>query len=253
MIEVNLLPGGKKRAGRGAGFSISMPKIEGLPSDPWVLGSGGLVLVLALAAGVLYFSRSSTHEELEVAVEAAAADSARYADLIEQAQRLRARRDSVAERVEIIQEIDRDRYVWPHIIDEVARALPEYTWLNSVVQTSLGESLQMRIDGMAGTNFALTTFMENLEASPYIRQVTLVNTQLTVESQGGVTRSVNSFTLDAAFEEAPMEMRETVPLFEQGPPPPVQERRQGAGSAGGAGTSPSTAPGSGDGAGSAAG
>lgn len=253
MIEVNLLPGGKKRTGRPGGFKLPKLDMEGLPSDPWVLGSGGIVLALILVGGFLYFSRSDTYEELETAVETAAADSARYADVIEQAERLRARRDSVAERVEIIQEIDRDRYVWPHIIDEVARALPEYTWITGLVQTSLAEDLQMRIDGRAGTNFALTTFMESLEASPYVRNVTLVNTQLVVESQGGVSRSVNSFTLDATFEESPMEMRETVPLFDQGPPPPVQSQPQGAATPGGAGASPSTEPGSGDAAGSTAG
>lgn len=250
MIEVNLLPGGKKKTSRGAGLSIPMPKFEGLPSDPWILGTGALLLVLALATAFLYLTRSGTHDELEVAVEEAAADSARYADLIEQAERLRARRDSVAERVEIIQEIDRDRYVWPHIIDEVARALPEYTWLTNLVQSSLGETLELRIEGRAGTNFALTTFMENLEASPYVRQVTLVNTQLTVESQGGVSRSVNSFTLDASYEEAPFEIRETVPLFE-GTPPPVETQPEGSASSGDGASSP--ASGSGGDAGSAAG
>jgi len=251
VIEVNLLPGGKKKTSRGAGLSISMPDFGGLPSDPWILGASALILVLALATGFLYFTRSGTYSELEVAVEEAAADSARYADLIEQAERLRARRDSVAERVEIIQEIDRDRYVWPHIIDEVARALPEYTWLTNLVQTSLGESLEMRIEGRAGTNFALTTFMENLEASPYIRGVTLVNTQLTMESQGGVSRSVNSFTLDATYEEAPFEIRETVPLF-QGAPPPVETQSQGASTPGGGGAS-DPGSGSGENAGTAAG
>lgn len=222
MIEVNLLPGGKKRgAGKGPSFSlssISMPDIGGLPEDRWVLGSGAVVALVVIATGYLYWSLSGQVSEVEAAVEEAVADSARYADLIQQAEQLRARRDSIAQRVEIIQEIDQERYVWPHIMDEVARALPEYTWLTGLVQTSLGQELQLRITGMAGNNFALTTFMENLEASPFIRGVTLVNTQLTVQSADGVSRSVNEFTLEAAYEDPPLEMLETVPLFESGPP-----------------------------------
>ena len=221
MIEVNLLPGGKKRSGRrGPSFSFSMPEIGGLPQDRWVLGSGAVVLVVLIAAGYLFWSMSGTYGEVEAAVEEAAADSARYADLIQQAEVLRARRDSIAQRVEVIQEIDQDRYVWPHIMDELARALPEFTWLNSVVQTSLGAELELRITGMAGNNFALTTFMENLEASPYIRGVTLINTQLTVQSAGGVSRNVNQFTLEAAYEQPPLEALNTVPLFEGGAPTP---------------------------------
>ena len=28
-----------------------------------------------------------------------------------------------------IRSVDSDRYVWPHLLDEVTRALPPYTWL----------------------------------------------------------------------------------------------------------------------------
>lgn len=221
MIEVNLHPGGKKRASGGPRFSFSMPEIGGLPSDRWILGSGAVVLLLVLAAAFFFVTLNGRYQEVEAAVEEAAADSARYADLIEQAEQLRARRDSIAERVSIIQDIDQGRYIWPHLMDEVARALPEYTWLTGVMQTSFGEDLELRIQGMAGNNFALTTFMENLEASPYIRGVTLVSTQLTVQSQEDVSRTVNEFILDARYAEPPLELRETVPLFEDGEPPPV--------------------------------
>lgn len=210
MIEVNLLPGGKKRAPKRRRFSFSMPEIGGLPSDPWILGSAAVILVLLVASGFLYARMSGQVSEVEAQVEEAVADSARYADLIEQAERLRARRDSIAERVQIIQEIDRERYVWPHVLDEVARALPDYTWLTEVLQIDATDALEVRIRGRAGTNFALTTFMENLEASPFIRGVTLINTELVVQN----ARTLNRFALEAAYEEPPRELLETVPLFD---------------------------------------
>jgi len=218
VIEVNLLPGGKKRASSGPSFSFEMPEIGGLPTDRWVLGASAIVIVLLAVTGYLYFDVSGAHEETQLAVEDAARDSARYADLIEQAENLRAQRDSIAERVAIIQEIDRDRYVWPHLMDEVARALPDFTWLRNLTQVSLGQDLQIRLDGMAGNNFALTRFMENLEASPYIRGVTLISTELSVQSGGGVSRTVSQFTLEATYEEPPQDLKETVPLFEGGAP-----------------------------------
>jgi Tfp pilus assembly protein PilN len=154
---------------------------------------------------------------LTVEVEEARADSVRYADLIEQNDALLARRDSIAQRVSIIQEIDGDRYVWPHIMDEIARNVPEYTWLTAILQTSLGEELQFRISGRAGNNFALTRFMENLEASLFIRGVDFVSTTQTVADAGGVNRVVYDFMLDATFERPPPELLETVPLFEEPP------------------------------------
>ncbi|MFO8175843.1 MAG: PilN domain-containing protein [Gemmatimonadota bacterium] len=220
MIEVNLLPGGKKRGPRGSGLSFKLPSVEAAPRDPWVLGSALVVLLAVAVSAYLYLTTSGTHGELTVSLEEAVSDSARYADLIEQNDALLARRDSIAQRVSIIQEIDGDRYTWPHIMDEVARALPDYTWLEQVLQISAGDPLSIRISGRAGNNFAVTQFMENLEASLFLRNVELIRTEQVVETIGGVSRIVNQFELNVEYERPPVELLETVPLFDAGPDGP---------------------------------
>jgi Tfp pilus assembly protein PilN len=214
LIEVNLIPSGKKRASRGPRLSFKVPSVEAFPKDRWVFGSSLVIIVAVVLMGYLYFGNRSRLGDLTVAVEEAVSDSARYADLIEQNDALMARRDSIAQRVAIIQEIDGDRYVWPHVLDEVARALPDYTWLTEILQLSREPEVQFRIQGSAGNNFALTRFMTNLEASPFIRNVSLVSTQQTVASSGGVDRVVFSFMLEAFFERPPAELLQTQPLFE---------------------------------------
>jgi Tfp pilus assembly protein PilN len=176
-----------------------------------------VILAAAAVGGYLYVATTNQKGELQILIEEAQADSARYADLIQQNDALLARRDSIAQRVEIIQEIDGDRYVWPHIMDEVARALPEYTWLTELLQVSLGDELQFRVVGRAGNPFALTQFMENLEASLFIHTVRLVSTeQVVVEevSAGGMRRAVHEFQVEAFFERPPVELLNTVPLFD---------------------------------------
>lgn len=217
MIEVNLLPGGKKRAVRRPTLSLKLPKVEAVPRDPWVLGSTAVVILALAASAYLYLTTTNRREELAVSIEAAVADSARYSDLIQQNDALIARRDSIAQRVGIIQEIDGDRYVWPHIMDEVARALPDYTWLLEILQVSPGEPLTFRVVGQAGNNFAVTQFMENLEASLFIRNVDLISTEQEVVASGGISRIVNHFELEAEYERPPPELLETVPLFAPGP------------------------------------
>lgn len=216
MIEVNLQPGGKRRGARGPKMSFKLPTTEGVGRDRWVLGSSLVVLVAAAVGGYLYVTNSNRLGDLQILIEEARADSARYADLIQQNEALMARRDSIAQRVEIIQEIDGDRYIWPHIMDEVARALPDYTWLTELLQVSLGEDLQFRIVGQAGNPFVLTQFMENLEASLFIRNVNLVTTEQVVEelSEGGPRRAVFEFQVEAFFERPPIELLNTVPLFD---------------------------------------
>ncbi len=181
MIEVNLRSGGKKRGSRGPRFSLKLPSFGGLGRDLWVLGSSVVVLAAAGAGVFLYITNLSLRGELEVRIEEARADSALYADLILQNDALMARRDSIAQRVQIIQEIDGDRYVWPHIMDEVARALPDFLWLTTILQVSLGDELQLRAEGRAGNHIALTQFMENLVASLFIRNVELLSTAQVID------------------------------------------------------------------------
>lgn len=226
MIEVNLLPGGKKRQAKGGGFKFSMPSFGGGKGGPggkqdgWIIGSAATIAIAVGAMGWLFFASGQRADRLEVAVEEAVRDSARYADLIQKTEGLRARRDSIGRKVSIIQEIDGGRYIWAHLLDEVSRALPDYTWLTQIVQVANPDGdvslIDFRLEGRAGNNFALTRFMENLEASPFVREVQLVASEQVseaVEQGGGGQRQVHQFSLTARYEEPPTEMIETVPLF----------------------------------------
>lgn len=231
MIEVNLLPGGRKRQA-GRGFSFSLPKLGGgggglARADRWMLGSLA-VIVLALGYAVwLYVGVTDDREETSVALEEAVQDSTRFADLIGRTNELTARRDSIAAKVGIIQEIDQNRYTWPHVMDEVARALPDYTWLAGLTQVA-SDPLQFRVEGRAGNNFALTVFMEQLEASPFIEGVRLLGSQQGVEEGGDVGRQVvTQFQLEAVYAQPPMDFLQTVPLF-GGEMPVSTEDTQGA-------------------------
>lgn len=216
MIRVNLLPGGKKGPSRGAGLPISLPEFKGLPADKWVLGSAAVGVLVFLVMGWLFFSVGNRRAGIEEELEVARQDSVRYADLIQRTEQLTARRDSIAAKVDIIQEIDQDRYVWPHIMDEVARALPDYTWLNSLEQVRGGQNLTFRIDGMAGNNFALTRFMNNLQSSPFFGTVDFISSEQEVVGQGANQQVAYRFVLETSYQQPPTEYLETVPLFDGG-------------------------------------
>lgn len=218
MIQVNLLPGGKKRS-RGGGLSFSFPKLgggggggPGLPADPYTLGAAAAgVLSLGVMAW-LFLGIGAEREELDVALTEARQDSVRFADVIQRTNQLTARRDSIAERVAIIQEIDAGRYVWPHLLDEVALALPEYTWLRELTQIQ-ADPLQVRLGGRAGSNFAITNFMRRLEASRFLREVTLERSEQ-IQSEADQEDIVYVFELTVLYEPPPLEELQTVPLFE---------------------------------------
>ncbi len=191
------------------------------------LAAAASVLVALLGCGLLFFSASGQVEELEVQVEAAVRDSLQLADVIAQSGLLQSRADSIAERVEVLQEIDQGRYVWAHLMDEVARAVPEYLWLTRLYQITAADLPVFQIEGRAGTYFALTSLMEALEASPFIGRVQLVaSEQVALATEGSAgERLLYEFILEASAENPPPELVETVPLF--GPSVPALDVQGG--------------------------
>jgi Tfp pilus assembly protein PilN len=229
VIEVNLLPGGKKGASSGgpfAGLAAAFKGLRGGGSGGSGGGGGGsavdpymafFAVALSITIGYMVWAYSGvngTREELQVRIEEEVQDSTRFADLIERTNLLTARNDSIAQRVAIIQEIDQGRYVWPHILDEVSAAVPDYTWLREVVYAG-GEPLQVRVNGRAGSIYAITNFMRRLEASQFLRAVQMDRAEQ-VPSEANPDDLVYVFELLMTYETPPMDELQTVPLFDAG-------------------------------------
>lgn len=216
MIEVNLLPTkGKQRGPRVPRRSFALPKLpSGMPQDRWVLTAGALAAISLIMIAWLFFTVRGAAEELQVRIEVAQSDSVRFADIIRQTEHLQARRDSIAQRVAVIQEIDGKRYVWAHVMDEIGRALPDYTWILRLQQVATTPDLYLRIQGRTATYFALTDFMTSLEASPFLADVRLVSSSSEVLTVGpGARRLILGYTLEARYQEPPPEAIDRVPLF----------------------------------------
>ena len=77
MIEVNLIPGGKKRPSRMPTASLKLPTLGELPSDRWTLGAAALGWIVLLYLGV-----QDDRAETQVVLDAAVQDSVRFSDLI---------------------------------------------------------------------------------------------------------------------------------------------------------------------------
>lgn len=218
MININLLPGSTRRTKRRLPqFSLKRSPSErrvkeSKPRDTWATFAVAAWVVAPALVGWMFISSSRTRSELNVAIEGARLDSARYAEIRAANAVLLARQDTIAQKLQIIQEIDASRYTWAHIIDEVSRAVPEYTWLVSIFYMSGANAFdapRFLVEGRTGNTFALTQFMQDLEASPFVRSVTLIQTDQIREGE----KELYSFTLNATFEEAPADMIRTLPIF----------------------------------------
>ncbi len=239
MIEINLLPGAQKKGRRGGasgGIRSALAGIGTKVKDPYLVTAVACIVLAIAVVGVLSLRQSERATAMAVEEQKQTEDSTRFAAVLAEKRKAEAQRDSVMRQLAIIRSIDNDRFVWPHVMEEISRALPEYTWLVSVDQTSapttasevrpkgpkdakgppkpagppLGEAetMKFRIVGNTVDIQALTRFMKLLEGSPFIQNVQLEKSLLT--SVDG--KDVTEFTLDAESRVPDSTAIRTVPL-----------------------------------------
>jgi Tfp pilus assembly protein PilN len=233
MIEINLLPGKKKKAaGGGAGLKLSMPDFRAIfaqVKDPWLIGAIGAWVVVGGGGAALFITGRARLAAAEARLEAVKTEKRRYDIVIAQKRQAERVRDSLVAQINMIRTIDADRYVWPHVLDQVTKALPPYTWVEKVqslgmvlagpqagqqviVQTdSLGApAVKISIDGRTVDIQAYTTFLRQLAASPWFTEVTPANSQVVIESD----RPVTSFNVTLRYRVADSVYIRTVPLVQ---------------------------------------
>lgn len=249
MIEINLLsPGqgaGKKKSG-GLAFlsrfkrnkeaqSFADEESAAPPSRPMITAAAGIAVALAvLGVGGGFWYQDRQLATLDERLQQELADSARFSSVIGERKAVIARRDSLVTQLGIIQQIDDSRYVWPHILDEISRALPAYTWITTISQVSAKAVLPQRdtttkapgdstakkakpvvepqvtfqIVGNTVDIQALTRFMRVLESSPFVQNVMLNKSNVMLVDM----REVTEFTLDVQYQKPDPAAVTTVPI-----------------------------------------
>ena len=244
MIEINLLsPGegaGKKKSGglaclarvsRNKDAQAAMDDSAPAPARPMITAVAGIAVALAvLGVGGGFWYQDRQLAKLDENLQQELADSARFSAVIGERKAVIARRDSLITQLGIIQQIDDSRYVWPHILDEISRALPPYTWITTITQMSAKPVLPQRdtthkadstkakpvaepavtfqIVGNTVDIQALTRFMRVLESSPFVQNVTINKSNIMLID----AREVTEFTLDVQYQKPDPAAVTTVPI-----------------------------------------
>jgi Tfp pilus assembly protein PilN len=151
MIEINLLPGDGKKKRRAS--TATATKFEfNLKPPPWLAGLTekitnkymlGAVIAAGLSAALIVLmlvSQTARAAMLEARETKAVKDSAQYSTVLNAKAKAEATRDSLYQQIAIIKSIDDSRYLWSHLMFEISNALPQYTWLTEITQTSLPRS-----------------------------------------------------------------------------------------------------------------
>src|SRR5213080_4845771 len=232
MIEINLLPGKKKKAaGGGAGFKLALPDFRGLLAsikNPWLLAASAASLIV-VGGGLLWFITQSTRlrvaQNRRIEVQA---EKRRFDAVIAQKRQSERIRDSLVAEINVIRGIDADRYIWPHILDQVTKALPPYTWLDGISAQGVGvggqpaqanlppgtadttgaPTVRVWITGRTVDIQAYTTFLRQLAASPWLTDVSPATSSTVIDQD----RPVTAFNVSLRYKVADSVYIRTVPL-----------------------------------------
>jgi Tfp pilus assembly protein PilN len=232
MITVNLRPGQKrKRAGSNPfkGLLDTFRDLGTRVKDPLLLAAmGGWICVLA-GLGLVYLNTVRQLYTLEPRLEQARSENRRFKTFLADKRRQEKIRDSLLAQITVIRNVDGDRYIWPHLLDEITKALPAYTWLvdmgpitappsnaappktkadSTAADSAPKPALAFQLNGRTIDIQAYTRFLRQLEASPWIDNVTPVSAQTIVEKD----RPVTAFSIRATFSRADSAYIRTAPF-----------------------------------------
>ena len=236
MIEINLLPGKKKSAKGGGGGGFKLPDFKGLLAtikDPWLIGAVVSAAVVIGGAGALFIWDGQRLHSVEARLEDVRAEKRRFDVVIAQKRNYEKMRDSLVAQINVIRRIDSDRYIWPHILDQVTKSLPPYTWVVSLQATNASSgtpnvsggpqasaaapvdstgapAVLFAIEGRTVDIEAFTTFLRQLAASPWLTDVQAAQSKTVVEAD----RPVTAFSITARYKLADSAFIRTVPLVQ---------------------------------------
>ena len=237
MITVNLRPDLKRKRARSP-FQGMLEGVRGLGTkvkDPLLLAS--IVSWVGVLGWLGYVVVGTTSElnALEPQLEVTRSEHKRFKAFLVEKRHQETIRDSLVAQIGVIRTVDGDRYVWPHLLDEVTKALPAYTWLedmsfaaaaappqsaqpadakkdSTVAEPFVSPPVTFNVNGRTVDIQAYTRFLRQLEASPWITDVTPVSAQTVVEKE----RPVTAFSIRGTYRQADSAYIRTVPLSESG-------------------------------------
>jgi Tfp pilus assembly protein PilN len=223
MIKINLRPGAKRQAASGTTFASMRERFKGMSTgssrDPWQMLAIATWGVVIIGLGFLLVTSSAKVRTLTPQLEEANTEFSRYQTFTRQKRQAERARDSILGQIGTIAAVDRDRYVWPHILDEVGGLVPEFTWLTSVTTVAsaaptdtlgLTPPVVFRIVGRTGDLAHFTTYMRRLEASPWLVNVIPAEAKTIIVAN----RPLTEFSIQATFSQADSSHVRSVPILE---------------------------------------
>lgn len=165
MIEVNLIPDEERKKVRRV--RVARPRI-GIPGLDMFLS----IILLLVAAGALFFinrGKTSQINSLDDKITAARQELRELEKEKKLVEDIQQRQNELTRWVSLVQDLNKDRALTFHIMDELNRLKPDYMWFVSFEENAGN----FKIEGKTFSNLIISNFMVRLRESPYFTNIQL--------------------------------------------------------------------------------
>ena len=181
------------------GFNLLFPTDRPEAKQAAHLGASTVLPILGLSALLLVMGVIHIGQETRLTARAAKlkeirAETDLYRDKIAVVEELTKKRADISARIDVIRDLDKNRFARVELMSLVNRNVPSLTWITSVKESKAGDNTVL-ISGITQSNIKVADFMTRLLQEDAVRGVDLLVSQQS--EVGGV--DVSQFTLQATI------------------------------------------------------
>jgi type IV pilus assembly protein PilN len=183
MIRINLLPHREiKRKQQQKEFYILVGVVAGIGAGIWFA-------VHSYLAGQLD-DQNGRNKYLE-------AEIANLDKQIEEIKKLKEQTAALLQRKKVVESLQANRAETVYLLDQLVRQLPDGVYLKAISQ----KQANVNITGFAQSNARVSTFMRNLESSPYLEKPRLIEIKAIADKGSRISEFSLAVSLTRATED----------------------------------------------------
>lgn len=182
MIQINLLP-------------VREIKKRAQAKNQIIAASVSFVGFLFILAAIAFY-QSSIITDLKNEEANLKKETQKYQKIVDQIKKIDEEKAILERQISVIKQLRQESSLTVHVLDEVANLTPpNRMWLKALSQSSS----QLSLNGMALDDQTIARYMDDLEASRYIKNVHLANTTMNTYAE----RNLKSFSISCVvgFED----------------------------------------------------
>jgi type IV pilus assembly protein PilN len=191
LIRINLLP---------PEYAAAQAKKE----QQLILGTVAGVLVVFLF--LFWFIQSRRAARLERQIEEADAELRKFQAIISQIETIENSKKQLLAKRDVIRNLNRSRLIYPVFFEDMLPIIPSDVWVTNVQIQESGTAMKVVMASNALSNFALATWLTNLQQSTHFTNVELSPISYANNDQGGQTLT---FSITCSYQhQGPFPLQE---------------------------------------------